>query len=396
MGPAARTRIVVLAVLSGVLAASMIATVDLDAAGPVRLRGLDLYRPVPDDNPLTPAKVDLGRRLFNERRLSKDGSRACASCHDPDRSFTNGKRFGEGVGRALSTRNVPALLNRAWGRSFFWDGRVPTLEDQVLQPILHPDELAMTSTGIVALARSDRYRQRFTSAFGNEQDVVSGFSRTSGVTSGFSRTLFAAPGAAFGFNRTTPITVRIGTGRGEVLDPYAGLSDDDARELRHVAQALAAYVRTIQAGDAPYDRYVAGNRSALNASARRGLGVFRGKGGCTGCHVGPTFSDEDFHNTGVAWRTGRLADEGRGALTNTAPLLGAFKTPTLREIARTAPYMHNGSFATLAEVVDHYDRGGVPNPGLDTQLRPLKLTAAEKQDLIAFLRSLNGKIRDGE
>ncbi|MDA1094768.1 MAG: cytochrome-c peroxidase [Acidobacteria bacterium] len=320
------------------------ATVRLDAAGPTRLRGLDLYRPVPDDNPLTPAKVDLGRRLFNERRLSKDGSRACASCHERDRAFTNGKRFGEGVGGALSTRNVPAILNRAWGRSFFWDGRVPTLEDQVLQPILHPDELAMTPAGIVSVARSERYARRFTTAFAGEEIVVSGFNRTADVASGFSR--------------TTLLTVRIGTGAGQVLDPYAGLSEDDAHTVRQVARALAAYVRTIQAGDAPYDRYVAGHRSALNASAQRGLTVFRGKGGCTGCHVGPTFTDEDFHNTGVAWRTGRLADEGRSAIVNTAPLRGAFKTPTLREVSRTAPYMHDGSFATLAEVIDHYDRGG--------------------------------------
>jgi cytochrome c peroxidase len=308
---------------------------------------LDLYRPFPDDNPLTPFKIDLGRRLFSERRLSRDGSRACVSCHEPKRAFTNGERFGKGVGGTLGSRNVPALLNRAWGRSFFWDGRAATLEDQVLQPILHPDELAMSPAGIVALARSDRYRDRFARAF--------------------------APPVGSGFSRTP----------------------DDAATLRQVAFALAAYVRTIQAGDAPYDRYVGGDRSALSAPARRGLTIFRSKAGCTGCHVGPTFSDEEFHNTGVAWRTGRLTDEGRTAVTRLPADRGAFKTPTLREVARTAPYMHDGSVATLAEVVDFYDRGGAPNPWLDRQLRPLKLTATEKQDLTAFLRSLSGTIRDG-
>ena len=338
----------------------------VDAADTTRPRGLDLYRPVPDDNPLTPFKIDLGRRLFSERRLSRDGSRACVSCHEPKRAFTNGERFGKGVGGTLGTRNVPALLNRAWGRNFFWDGRAATLEDQVLQPIVHPDELAMSPAGIVALARSDRYRDRFARAFATPvtMPVVSGFSRTSVIA-------------------------------GSSIDPYAGLSGDDAATLRKVAFALAAYVRTIQAGDAPYDRYVGGDRSSLSGSARRGLTIFRSKAGCTGCHVGPTFSDEEFHNTGVAWRTGRLTDEGRTAVTRLPAHRGAFKTPTLREVARTAPYMHDGSVATLAEVVDFYDRGGAPNPWLDPQLRPLQLAASEKQDLIAFLRSLSGTVRDG-
>jgi cytochrome c peroxidase len=345
-----------------------------------RLRGLDLYRPVPDDNPLTAAKVDLGRRLFNERRLSRDGSRACVSCHEPARAFTNGERFGKGVGGRLGTRNVPALLNRAWGRSYFWDGRAVTLEDQVLQPIVHADELALAPAGIVALARSDRYRDRFAQAFPRTTSPPPGVSGFPGAPKRDPRE---------GGSRTPVISERH-------VDPYAGLFGNDAGILRQVAFALAAYVRTIQAGDSRYDRYVAGDRSALSVTAQRGLTLFRGKAGCTGCHVGPTFSDEEFHNTGVAWRTGRLTDEGRAAVTKMTTHLGAFKTPTLREVARTAPYMHDGSFATLEGVVDFYDRGGAPNPGLDPQLRPLRLTRAEKCDLVAFLRSLTGKVRDGE
>lgn len=331
--------------------------------------GLDLYRPVPDENPLTPAKVDLGRRLFRDRLLSRDGSMACVSCHDPRRAFTNGETVAKGVAGVRGTRNVPAIVNRAWGRSFFWDGRAPTLEDQVLQPILHPDELAMTPGRVVALATSDRYRRRFDSAFGVPP---------AGLPS---------PGSSI---RLKPDPTYVAD------NPYEGLNAADAWTLRQVALALAAYVRTIQTGDSPYDRYITGNRSALKTAARRGLDVFRGKGGCTGCHVGPTFSDEDFHNTGVAWRTGVLTDEGRARVTRAAADRGAFKTPTLREVARTAPYMHDGSFATLAAVVDFYDRGGAPNPGLDSQLRPLKLAPGEKQNLVAFLRSLSGKSRDGE
>jgi cytochrome c peroxidase len=344
--------------------------------------GLDLYRPVPDENPLTPAKIDLGRRLFHDRRLSRDGSKACVSCHDPKRGFTNGERVGKGVSGARGTRNVPTIVNRAWGRSFFWDGRAATLEDQVLQPILHRDELDMTADRVVVLARSDRYRSRFQTAFGSVSPSRDFTAPAAILRSGVSGSLSNA-------------VVRLDAPP-DFIDPYDGLNADDAGMLRQVALALAAYVRTIQVGDSPYDRYIVGDRSALSAPARRGLDVFRGKGGCTACHVGPTFSDEDFHNTGVAWRTGVLTDEGRARVTRLSADRGAFKTPTLREVARTAPYMHDGSFATLPAVIAFYDRGGAPNPGLDRQLRPLKLTSAEKQDLIAFLRSLSGKSRDGE
>ena len=351
---------IVLAVIG--VSAGPSATGRVHADGVKRPLGLDLYRPVPDSNPLTPAKVDLGRRLFRDRRLSRDGSMACASCHNPRRAFTNSEKVGKGVGGVRGTRNVPTIVNRAWGRSFFWDGRAPTLEDQVLLPILHPDELAMTATRVVALAQSEPYRRRFADAFAQTP---------------------------------APATASKPSVAGSI-DPYAGLHAADAWILRQVALALAAYVRTIQTGDSPYDRYVTGDRSALSAAARRGLDLFRGKGGCTGCHVGPIFSDEEFHNTGVAWRTGVLTDEGRARVTNAALDRGAFKTPTLREVARTAPYMHDGSFATLREVVDFYNRGGAPNAGLDKDLRPLELTTRDKEDLVAFLKSLTGKTSDAE
>ena len=158
---------------------------------------------------------------------------------------------------------------------------------------------------------------------------------------------------------------------------------------------MASYVRTILSGDAPIDRYMNGEREALAEQARAGLRLFRGKANCTACHLGPIFSDEQFHNTGVAWREGELLDPGRFAVTGKEEDRGAFKTPTLREVTRTAPYMHDGSLATLDDVIEFYNRGGNPNPHLDPELRPLRLTPEEKQALLAFLRALSGTIREG-
>jgi cytochrome c peroxidase len=297
--------------------------------------GLDLYRPVPATNDLTPAKVALGRQLFFDLRLSADGTRSCASCHEPGRAFAGRFDVGVGVGNARGRRNAPALINRAWGATFFWDGRAATLEQQVLEPILNSLELGLTEDEVLALARSSSYETGFKTAFG--------------------------------------------------VDATMG----------DVARALASYLRTIVAGDAPYDRYRAGDRSALGPEAARGLGVFAGKAGCTRCHAGPLLTDELFHNTGVAWRDGRLTDIGRAAVTGEAADRGAFKTPTLREVARTAPYMHDGSVATLDDVIDFYDRGGEPNPGLDSRMRPLGLTVVEKGELRAFLAALTGTVSEG-
>jgi cytochrome c peroxidase len=320
------------------IATVTVATVLLDA-GPRRPLGLDLYRPTADGRPVTREVVDLGRRLFRERRLSRDGSMACASCHQPERAFANGTATAVGVGGTRGARNVPTLVNRAWGRSFFWDGRAATLEEQVLQPLFDAGELNMSASGLVTLARTAPYRARFARAFG-------------------------AP------------------------------ASDEASTLRQVASALAAYVRTIQSGDSPYDRYLDGDISALDAPAARGLRIFRGKGGCSACHISPLLTDEAFHNTGVAWRTGVLTDDGRARITGLASDRGAFKTPTLRDVARTGPFMHDGSFSTLEEVVEFYDGGGARNPALDTRVRPLALSPAEKRDLVLFLRALSGRIRD--
>ena len=282
--------------------------------------GLDIYMPVPEDNPLTREKVALGRRLFFDRRLSLDRTLSCASCHHPKRAFTDGRAVAVGVLGRKGTRSAPTLVNRGYGASHFWDGRAPTLEKQVLEPILSAKELNMTFEEVAA---------------------------------------------------------RVGMGPEDV------------------SRALASYVRSIRSGDSSFDRYLHGDRNALSEQQRRGLNLFRGKANCSACHVGPNFTDEGFHNTGVAWRDRVLLDAGRFTVTAKPVDRGAFKTPTLREVARTAPYMHDGSLATLEQVIDHYDRGGNPNPALDPDLRPLRLNPEEKQALIAFLRSLSGKIHEG-
>jgi cytochrome c peroxidase len=270
--------------------------------------GLDLYLPVPEDNPITVEKIELGRRLFFDRRLSRDGSVACSSCHDPERAFSDGRAIAVGVFGRKGRRNAPALINRGYGRLFFWDGRSVSLEEQVLKPIEDPKEMDLP---------------------------------------------------------LTEAAVRVG------LAP------------EKISRSLASFVRSILSGNSRFDRFVNGERAALSAKEQAGLLLFRGKANCVACHVGPNFADEELHNTGIAWHDGRFADAGAGQ--------GNFKTPTLREVARTGPYMHDGSFATLEEVIDYYDRGGNSNPYLDRELHPMHLSAEEKANLALFLRSLSAR-----
>jgi cytochrome c peroxidase len=268
--------------------------------------GLDSYLPAPEDNPVTAAKIEQGRRLFLDRRLSRDGSVSCASCHDPARAFTDGRDVAVGVFQRRGRRNVPALVNRGYGRLFFWDGRARSLEEQVLMPIQDP----------------------------NEMDLP--------------------------------------------IDEAARRVGSAPEEL---ARALATYVRTRLFGGSAYDRFASGDAHAISEEAQRGLAIFRGRGSCSVCHAGPNFSDEKLHNTGVAWNGAGFTDIGAGH--------GDFKTPTLREIARTAPYMHDGSIRTLQDVVDFYARGGRVNPDLDVEIHPLKLTDEDKKALVAFLMVLS-------
>lgn len=284
--------------------------------------GLDTFIPAPDDNPLRADVAALGKRLFFDKLLSRDRTISCATCHDPKRAFTDDRPLAAGIGSQKGTRRTPSIINRAWGKSFFWDGRAATLEDQVLKPITNPIEMDLSIAEAL-----DRLR-------------------TSGA--------------------------------------YPALSE------AAMARALATYVRTILAGDSPFDRYVRGDRSALTPGQIAGLRLFRGKANCTSCHLGPNLTDERFHNTGL-----KGSDEGRFAVTRLPEDRGAFKTPTLREIATRAPYMHDGSLKTLEDVVEHYDKGGEPVPNRDAEMRKLDLTAPEKKSLVEFLRALSGTVRDG-
>ncbi len=302
---------------------------------------------VPQDNPLTRTKIALGKLLFFDKRLSRDGSIACGSCHQPHRAFTDGRVLPTGINGQVAKRNVPTLLNRAYGSTYFYDGRAASLEEQALVPIQSPTEMGNTLDSVVAtLSGISGYRARFKAAFG-----------------------------------------------------------DTAITPDRIAKALAAFERSLISGESPYDLFeYGGPKGSMSAPAIRGLRLFRAKARCTLCHAGFNYTDEDFHNIGVGWdradlspykKTGDLddikgVDPGRYAHTKEPQHFGAMKTPTLREIARTAPYMHNGSIKTLKEIVEFYDRGGTPNPFLDDLIGPLDLTDAEKQDLIAFLKALNG------
>jgi cytochrome c peroxidase len=307
------------------------ATLFADGRGTVRPPVPETYAGELGDAPAnwSPERAALGKRLFFDTVLSHDRSVSCASCHQPERAFTDGRKTAQGITLKAGARNTPTILNRALGVSQFWDGRSQTLEEQALGPIANPDEMGLAvDLALVRLQQDASYRDAFARAFGG------------------------GPTAA------------------------------------RLAEALAAYERTVYSVDSPFDRFIAGDESALSASAQRGLAIFGGKAKCGECHVGPNFTDEGFYSLGVG------TDGGRERVTTRPQDRGAFKTPTLREIARTAPYMHDGSLATLAEVVDYYDRGCVPHPNLPAKIHELQLTPQEKADLVAFLEALSGKIVD--
>ena len=291
---------------------------------------------VPEDNPMSDDKVALGKLLYFDKRMSKDSTIACASCHNPFHGFTDPARTSAGVGGKLGGRNSPTVLNRLFSAEQFWDGRAKDLEHQAHGPLTNPVEMSMPS----------------------EEEVVRRVKNVKGYAPLF--------GKAFG---------------------------DDTVDMDRIAKAIAAYERTVVTGDSPYDRYRAGDQDALSLSAARGLALFNGKGNCKACHAGFNFTDESYQNIGVGMDR-PTPDAGRAEVTKEAADRGKFKTPTLRNVAQTAPYMHDGSEDTLAAVVDFYDRGGVPNPNLSKEIKPLKLSAAEKRDLVAFLESLTGEIRN--
>ncbi|HEY0525749.1 MAG TPA: cytochrome c peroxidase [Stellaceae bacterium] len=317
---------------------------------------------VPAGRRPTPEQAALGERLFMDPRLSVDGSVSCSTCHDPAKGFIDHKVTSEGVQARRGTRNSPTVLNAMFQASMFWDGRAATLEDQAKLPILNPVEMAQKSPDdVVAKVRAvPEYVDAFTKINGREPTY------------------------------------------------------DD------IAAAIAAFERTQFSGNAPFDRFITGDDGAIDDAAKRGWALFNGKGRCNSCHngnsVNPLFSDQKFHNIGIAAhkqdfaelaRKGltviRSGDEkqidelalqteftelGRFLVTKKQNDVGAFKTETLRNIGITAPYMHDGSLPTLWDVMDHYNKGGIPNPYLDGGMQRLGLTESEIDDVVAFLFTL--------
>ncbi len=303
-------------------AVSTMAAADLELKSPL---GLPKMR-IPADNPLTAEKVALGKQLYFDPRLSGDNTVSCASCHDPKQGWSNGQRFATGVRDQQGGRSAPTIVNAGYGYFQFWDGRAQYVEGQALGPIQNPIEMDMTLPTLVEkLNAIAGYQSQFQAVFG-------------------------AP--------ATPETI---------------------------AKAIGAFERTILSGDSPYDRFKAGDKSALSQQAQRGLDVFFNKAQCSACHSGPTFSDGGFHNIGVGMDDAS-PDAGRAAISKLIGDTGSFKTPALREIGRTAPYMHDGRLATLEDVVHYYDQGGTPNPYLDEEIRPLHLTGDQQADLVVFLK----------
>lgn len=285
--------------------------------------------PFPKANAYTPAKAELGHKLFFDPRVSGPATMSCASCHNPALSWGDGLPTAVGSAANHLARRSPTILNLAWADSLFWDGRADTLEQQAVGPMMAPGEMNQSMPKLVAtLASIPGYRDAFAAAFPGQQ-----------------------------------------------------ISSDT------IAAAVATFERTVVSGDAPFDKWVNGDEKAINESARRGFVTFNDKGHCAACHSGWRFTDDSFHDIGLP-----DDDLGRGKLVEgVEPLRHAFKTPGLRNIAGRAPYMHNGSVATLADVVRHYDHGFAKRPSLSAEIHALHLTDQDVNDLVAFMKTLSSE-----
>lgn len=280
------------------------------------------------ENPYSPEKAKLGEMLFFDPRLSGSNAISCSSCHLPGMAFTDGVPKSLGHGATVHVRNSPTLLNLAWTEQTAWDGRTEHLEGHVKGPIGNPVVMNQPHDKLVAkLSAISEYRALFKAAFPND-----------------------------------------------------GLTIDN------VAKAIAVFERGLVSGEAPFDRWIKGDERAISEPAKRGFMLFNTKANCAVCHSGWSFTDSSFYDIGLS-----DADEGRIKILKLPSMSHAFKTPTLREIARTAPYMHDGSIPDLTKVVEHYNRGGdVKRASLSVDVRPLNLTKAEIADVVEFLLTLNG------
>lgn len=288
-------------------------------------------------NPPTPETVRLGRWLYFDKRLSADGTVACASCHKPENAFSELTPVSTGIRGQKGGRKAPSFVNQAWTiyPNFFWDGRAASLEEQALGPIANPIEMGNTHDAMLATLRSIKsYPGYFKQAFG-----------------------------------------------------------DESITKERVAKAIADYERTRMSGNSPWDRWKDGDEKAVSQQVKDGSNLFFGKALCMQCHLGQNFTDSSFHNLGIGWDAAakKLKDEGRSAISKKVEDTGAFKTPTVRDVAKHAPYMHDGSLATLRDVVEHYNKGGNPNPHLSPKIKKLDLTKSEVDALVAFMEALNGE-----
>lgn len=286
------------------------------------------YIEYPDDEEHSEEEVALGKWLYFDTRLSKKQNQSCATCHNPELGFSDGLDKGFGTGGDILGRNAPHIYNLAWSVSFFWDGRAASLEEQALGPIQSDMEMQMTPSQAVARLNKVPAYQK-----------------------------------AF-------------------ADVY-----EDGITFNNIGRAIAAFERTLISDNSAFDQYLAGNKTAMSPSAERGLSLFTGKANCIACHDGPNFTDDSFHNIGLD-----DGDVGRYAIDPVAHLKGAFKTPGLRNIVFSAPYMHDGSLGTLQEVVEHYNKGGNTKQDLSPLIKPLNLTQQEKADLIAFMAALTDPV----
>lgn len=332
--------------------------------------GLDLGKDaiaIPKDNPLTRAKIELGRQLYFDRRLSKNAEVSCADCHHPDHGYAFPSPFGIGVAKQTGNRNSPVAYNRILSTTQFWDGRAASLEEQAKGPIANPIEMASNHEATIDFLKKNAvYRMQFEKVFGRAPHIDD----VAKAIASFERVLITGP------------------------SPF------DANEpLRKLREALADELEDLDAlkkeQPALYAKYEAAKALAekmpMSESAQRGRELFMGaRGNCAACHVGANFTDEKYHNLGVGMDAAK-PDLGRYEITKNEADKGAFKTPTVRNIAQTAPYMHDGSQKTLEEVVDWYVKGGHANPCLSDKVRKIDMSASEKADLVEFMKALTGE-----
>ena len=323
---------------------------------------------IPADNPITRAKIELGRQLFFDTRLSADNTISCASCHHPEDAYGRNTTFGVGVGGQKGGRNSPIAFNRILSSVQFWDGRAATLEDQAKGPIANPIEMGNTHDAAVKTIKGiEGYRLEFESIFPGKGITIDTVAQAIAT---FERAIVTGPSPADYYE---PLMNFVKNYRDELKDLDAFKADD--------LESYNQYWSLKRASDA----------HPISASAIRGRELFFGKANCTACHAGANFTDEKYHNIGIGMDKPK-PDLGRYDQTKVDKDRGAFKTPTVRNISQTGPYMHDGSLKTLEEVVEWYDKGGHPNPYLSDKMKKLNLTAQEKEDLVSYMKALQGDL----